>query len=324
MYTTSLVRKAGVGGLRVEGKMVRKLFGYGIRSHASTVPATLNFSLDQLIISIFLTTTQLGVYVVAVTMSRFTALIGASVAKAILPNVASQAEGPERALLSRRLVSATAIMSAIVTLPVLVAAPWLIHLFFGHGFVAGGGAARILLVAAIALSTNRALEAVLRGVGMPLDAGIAEFVALGATAAGLAIFIPLLGLNGAALTSLIAYLVSTAYMTRRATKALKISSFQLLTPDREAVAAVRSRGKGTKRTTAAEPAATPGRRVPAIDALRALASDQSSGVPFFGAKSFEAPSAPAYFAGTDFEPEVAAPFFGDPGSEPGRETGEAP
>lgn len=247
LYAAAHVWRAGIGRLSVDRKTMRSLFSYGIRSHASTVPATLNFSLDQLVISVFLTTTKLGIYVIAVTMSTFTALIGAAAAKAILPNVASAAEGPERARLARRLISATMIMSAAVSLPVVVLAPWLIRLFFGPGYVAGAGVARILLVAAIALSTNRAMEAVLRGIGRPLDAGIAEFVALGATCVGLAVLIPLLGLTGAGVTSLFAYLVSMGYMTQRATKALGISPLALLTPDREAVVAIRTRLRGFAR-----------------------------------------------------------------------------
>jgi O-antigen/teichoic acid export membrane protein len=247
LYVAWLVRRAGVRKLSTDGATMRRLFGYGIRSHASTVPSTLNYSLDQLVISVFLSTTQLGLYVVAVTMSSFTVLIGASVAKAILPNVASHPPGPGRDVLARRLISATLIISALISVPILALASPLITILFGHSFAHAASVARILVVAAVALSTNRALEAVLRGVGRPLDAGVAEFVALGATAVGLATLLPTLGILGAGLASLDAYLVSMVYMTRRATRSLGVTQVQLLTPDADAVTAFAGRVRGLAR-----------------------------------------------------------------------------
>jgi O-antigen/teichoic acid export membrane protein len=132
-------------------------------------------------------------------------------------------------------------MSAAASIPVIALAPQLITLFFGHAYAAGANVARVLLVAAIALSTNRALESVLRGVGRPLDAGIAEFVALGATAVALAALLPTLGLVGAAWASLLAYAVSSAYMLQRTTRLLGIGPVAMLTPDHEVVALVRER-----------------------------------------------------------------------------------
>jgi O-antigen/teichoic acid export membrane protein len=124
---------------------------------------------------------------------------------------------------------------------VFIFTPQLITLFFGHSYAAGANITRILLVGAIALSTNRALESVLRGVGRPLDAGIAEFVALGATVVALAALLPTLGLVGAAWASLVAYLVSNAYMLRGVTRSLEIGPVALFTPDEEIVAGIMQR-----------------------------------------------------------------------------------
>jgi O-antigen/teichoic acid export membrane protein len=235
LYVVYLVRKAGVRSWHWDRKTMRSLFAYGIRSHASTVPTTLNYSLDQLVISIFLSTAQLGVYVIAVTFTSLTVLIGQAVARAALPNVAGLPTGPARATLARRLVSATLVMSTLVTIPLLALTPQFIRLFFGHAFLGGTAVCRILLVATIALSTNRVLESVLRGVGRPLDAGVAEVVALGATAVGLATLLPPLGILGAGWASLAAYVVSMGYMVRQVRRALEISPLKVLLPDREAV-----------------------------------------------------------------------------------------
>jgi O-antigen/teichoic acid export membrane protein len=231
LYVAWLLRRAGVGRLSSDRATMRRLFAYGIRSHASTVPSALNQNLDQLLISAFLTARQLGVYVIAVTMSTMTAVVGGAVAYATLPNVARLPDGPERAALARRMISLALLISAAVSLPVLLLAPLLIKIFFGSAFLGASDVARILMVGAVALTTNRALEAVLRGVGRPLEAGVAELIALGATAIGLAALLPTLGILGAGIASVIAYLVSMAWMTRRATRALGISATRLLNPD---------------------------------------------------------------------------------------------
>jgi O-antigen/teichoic acid export membrane protein len=238
----NLVRRAHpAGGVRADRETMRSIAWYGVRSHSSYVPASLNARLDQLVISVFLSTRQLGLYVVAVTLTSMTALIGGSVAYATLPNVASLPEGPGRVMLARRLVSLTLVVSTIVAVPIGLAAPLLLHGFFGEGFTSAGEVARILVLASIVLSTNRAIEAVLRGVGRPLAAGMSEFVGLGATAVALAALLPLMGLTGAAVASLIAYLVAGGWMLWRATKVLETTAMRLLIPDREALEIVRSR-----------------------------------------------------------------------------------
>ena len=121
-------------------------------------------------------------------------------------------------------------LSVAATLPLLIFTPMLLGLFFGESFRTVANVARVLLVAAVFLSVNRSLEASLQGSARPLDAGIAEFIALGATVAGLAVLLPALGLLGAALTSLMAYGVSTAWMTRRLATALESPLIDLVAP----------------------------------------------------------------------------------------------
>jgi O-antigen/teichoic acid export membrane protein len=236
-----LVRRVVGGPVRADRQTAREIFAYGIRSHAGTTSSFLNQRLDQLVISAFLTARQLGLYVVAVTLTLLPPLLGGSVAAAALPNIASLDTHEEQVLLARRLISFTMIASALLALPFIVFAPLFVKLFFGHAFVAGADITRITSVASITLATNRVLEAVLRGVGRPLAAGLAEIVALGATVVGLATLLPALGLIGAAWASLLAYVVSGAWMTWRLRRVLGVPVARLLTPDRDGVQMVTRR-----------------------------------------------------------------------------------
>ena len=216
-----------------------------MRSNTGTSATFLNQRLDQLVISAFMSASQLGLYVVAVTLTQVSGLVGNAVAYATLPNVASLEPGPERTQLARRLVSFTTVLATLLALPVILFAPLLIDLLFGSAYSGAGDAARLLAVGAIVFATARAVEAVLRAVGRPLAAGLGELIALVATGVGLAVMLPLFGIIGAAATSVIARAISCAWMARRAAGPLGCKPLTVLLPDRsgvdEVIALLRSR-----------------------------------------------------------------------------------
>jgi O-antigen/teichoic acid export membrane protein len=220
--------------LEVDPGLVRGLLSFGARSHGGNVASMLNERLDQLVMSVFLPPVSLGLYVVAVTMTSVTGLVGGSAATVALPSVASADSAGERVRQARHLVGVTLLASVAVTVPVIAALPWLIRTFFGDAYAAAAGPGRVLLLAAVALSAGRVLGALLRAVGRPLDAGLAELFALVATVLGLVLLLPALGLAGAAFTSLGAYLLSSGWMAGRVARALGVSPARLLLPGREA------------------------------------------------------------------------------------------
>ncbi len=224
--------------LAIERGLVGRLIRFGVRSHGGNVASMLNERLDQLVISVFLAPASLGLYVVAVTMTSMTGLVGSSAAMVALPSVASAPTATGRAREACRLVGTTLLLSVSVTLPVIVALPLLIDLFFGHAYAAAIRPGRTLLVATVALSTGRVLGAVLRAIGRPLDAGLAEFLALVATLLGMAILLPSFGLMGAAVTSLVAYATSAGWMAMRVARTLQVPPAMLFLPGREALSPV--------------------------------------------------------------------------------------
>ena len=226
--------------LRYDRATLRSLFSYGIRSHSSNVSSQLNERLDQLVISIFLASRSLGIYVIAVTMTSATYLVGTSISWVALPQIAGLQDGAARTALARRTLQLTFALSVLVSLPVFVLAGPLVRLFFGASFASAAPITRILLVAVVCLGTNRVFEAVLRAVGRPLDAGVAELIALGTTVSGLALLLPTVGLSGAAVASVAAYATSMAWMCGRVGRALALPLGRLFTFDRRDLAWLRA------------------------------------------------------------------------------------
>jgi O-antigen/teichoic acid export membrane protein len=224
-----------VPSLGFSAGLSRQLLTFGLQSHTGSVTWMMNERLDQLVISIFLAPVQLGLYVTAVTMTSLTSLVGSSVATAAFPVVARLDAADQRRDAVRRFVRLTLAVSIAVALPVAVLAPTLIGFFFKAAYLDATGVCRLLMVAAVILSTNRVLGACLKALGRPLDAGLAEFMALGVTAGGLALLLPMLGIMGAAIVSLLAYAVSTGWMLHRVGKALDVSVGSILFIDRRDV-----------------------------------------------------------------------------------------
>ncbi len=223
-----LLRRACAQRPTFDRGFARALFGLAVRSHTSNVSSVFNERLDQLVISVFLAPVQLGLYVIAATLTSLTSLVGQSVSMIAHPVVAAEQPGPARAAMVRRYVRLTILGATAVTVPMIVFTPTVIAILFGHAFAPAATVTWVLLVAAVVLTTTRLVQFMLKAAGRPLDAGISGFVALGATVASLAILLPWLGILGAGIASLFAYSVSAAWTANRAARALGLNSVQLL------------------------------------------------------------------------------------------------
>jgi O-antigen/teichoic acid export membrane protein len=199
--------------------LASELVRFGLRSHLGNMSSFLSERVDQLFVSVVLGPAKLGLYVIAVTLTSLSSFIGSSVALVALPTLAGYPEAARRAA-ARAYVAVTVILSALLTIPLLLFTPQVIELAFGEEFLGATDAARVLLVAAVVLATNRVFGAILRAVNRPLAAGGGDVLALIVTAAGLAILLPAFGILGAAIASLLAYATGTVWSARRVAQAL--------------------------------------------------------------------------------------------------------
>lgn len=212
----------------LERQMLRSLFAYGIRSQTAFITQTLIQRLDQLCISVVLGAASLGIYVVAVTLTSGANLIASTVGLVAFPRVAALPDRKERASAARRYLVIATVLSAMVVAPMLLFTPQLLNLFFGHAFVKGASVCRVLLVASLFLALTFLLTSLLRGLGRPLDVGIAGVVGLVITVVLLGALLPTMGLMGAAIASLVAYAVTAAMMLARVSGALDVSIAHLV------------------------------------------------------------------------------------------------
>lgn len=207
----------------VDRDLSRRLLSFGFRSHLSGLPHLLNDRVDQLVISVALPAHDLGLYVIGATIATVPAFVGAAVAISVLPTLAKPGPASERTAATRRALLLTTAMTLSAAVVLVATMHPLVIAIFGRPFAPVVGVARVLVLAAVPLSLARVLHGVLKGLGRPVDAGISEGGALVVTAVGLAVLLPTVGLMGAAITSVCAYVTSVAIGLRLACRALDVS-----------------------------------------------------------------------------------------------------
>jgi len=229
--TSALILSRHASPLRMSRACGREFIGFGLRGHTGTVFSLLNERLDQLIMSVVLPPAELGVYVVAVTMSALTSMVGNSIGIISFPSVSSLSSLEDKRAAVRHFFQVTLFVSIVLTIPVIVALEYLISFFFGRQFLPAAAPGRILLLGAVALSLGRVASTLLKGLGHPSKAGIGDAIGLGVTLVLLVALMPRLHLMGAATASLVAYSASALWMMSRVNRIVQLSFLDLVRPD---------------------------------------------------------------------------------------------
>jgi O-antigen/teichoic acid export membrane protein len=196
-------------------QVARQGFAFGVKAWAGRLTNVANQRLDQLVMIKFVTSRELGFYVMAVTISGLTNVVATATVGAMSPRVAAG----DHAFAAR----ATRVTLASITLAsaaLFVVVPFIVPLLFGSAFKPVVPMAQILLVAAIPLAGTGMLAEVLSAAGHPGVASRGELIAAVVTVGGLLLLLGPLGGKGAAITSVAAYSVSFAYILRQTTRRL--------------------------------------------------------------------------------------------------------
>jgi O-antigen/teichoic acid export membrane protein len=206
----SVVVLAHHRGVAIEANrtIIRRLLSYGVRSHMGTLSSVANDRADQALISIVLPAVSLGLYSIAGTLPTVVATIGGSLSAIALPTVAAAESDMEKGRRLAQFARSTLFLSMLAALAFYSAAPLLIKFFFGPDFLPATPVTQVLLIAAILFGFNRVTSAGLRAFNRPFSAGAGDILAAVVTILSLTLLVPIWGLMGAAIASLLAYSVN--------------------------------------------------------------------------------------------------------------------
>ena len=194
---------------RYNPTFTREALRFGITGQAGNVFQFLGVRLDLLLVPALLDLRAAGIYVIAVRMSDVVGQVATAAASLVFPKVAAQNDQRSTDLTERSTRTILLVVAATAVL-VAVAGEAVLRVAFGDVYAAGTSTLFILLAAMLPLSVGRILAADLKGRGRPDLVSWAALMTVAATVGLDVALIPVLGIEGAAVASLLAYTSSTA------------------------------------------------------------------------------------------------------------------
>jgi O-antigen/teichoic acid export membrane protein len=154
------------------------------------------------------------------------------VADALMPEMAASQKGDGSEALLARSLRLTIYANLILLGPLWLVAPMMLRILFGPNFVPATSAFRWLLIAAVVWSASAIVIRGLQGFGHPGLTTIARFFSAMVTAGALLILLPRMGITGAAIASLIGYVVLLLVSLFALIYRRQLSFWQYLRPQR--------------------------------------------------------------------------------------------
>jgi len=201
----------------------------GLRGQASILATTLYYRFDVFLVSFFLGPTQVGLYALGVVVSEALWQIPSAVASALFPRTVRTLDdgASDFTCLIMRQVS---VISCVLGVLLVVACPIAIPLVFGERFLPSVAVVWWLMPGTIALSMAKVACADLTARYKTGYSTVFAFIALGVSVPLDLVLIPRMGIQGAALTSSVAYIVDAGLLLAALRYELKVSWKSLLVP----------------------------------------------------------------------------------------------
>ena len=163
---------------RLSRGVAKTLLSYGLRAHVGNVSALDALRIDQLVLALFLTTRNLGLYVAAMTVITGNRVVGTSIGAMCFPMATRSRRGDdlEAQRRFRKLVVATFLLSGLLAATEFVLGAQLLEVFFGPDYGAAGQVLQILAIGSIFMNLRQVYADWLRGRGRLGIVAISEVV----------------------------------------------------------------------------------------------------------------------------------------------------
>ena len=183
----------------------RRLLHYGARSYGVDLFGVLSIYLDQALVVGMLAPHIVGIYAVAISLSKIVSAVHGSVATIMFPRVVGLEPGALTDAIARS-ARLGALVTGAIGIAIVVAGPALVRLLYGADYDPVGPLLPILVLQVVLAGIGQVLLQGLLAAGRPAAAAVNQFVALGLSVPFFLVLVPSLGARGAA----IALLASTA------------------------------------------------------------------------------------------------------------------
>ena len=211
LTTLLLHRLPGAGGGSAAPSW-SPLLRYGLAGHVGTVFQNLNYRVDVFLVALMLSTTDVGVYAVGVSLAEGLLLLPNAMGTVVMQRAARSADEHRATEITLRLSLLVAVAGGAV---LALVSPWLVPAVFGREFEGASTAILALLPGILSLVVWKTFVNDLAGRGFPGVKSTSAAVALVATLLGDVLLIPPFGIVGAAAASSVAYTAAAVVAARR-------------------------------------------------------------------------------------------------------------
>jgi O-antigen/teichoic acid export membrane protein len=189
-----------------------QLFSYGLRSFGISLLTAVAQQIDQVLVVAFLTPAKMGLYAVALAVSRVLQIFQSSVVRVLLPKIAARPVDEVVASVGRA-TRITLVLTTPLCIGVVVLAPLLLGLVYGGKFAGATGVLRVLAVEAIFGGIAWILSQAFLALGKPGIVTVLQGIGVALSFPLMVVLIPRMGLVGAGLSLLVSTVVRVAFVT---------------------------------------------------------------------------------------------------------------
>lgn len=204
--------------------LLKEMIFFGWKPYLGSMTITLNYNLDLLFVGILLTTSDVGIYSVAVTFSILTWMIADAVQYILFPEIAHGSSKSENKNLVTLVAKHTFYLTVLANIFLYAVAWFAIPFLYTEAFSPSLMPLAILIVGSTFFSIAKPISAALFGEGQPE-------IGLQMTAPAVIVnlifnllLIPKYGINGAAVASTLGYIVSFLIVLWKSHKVYGISA----------------------------------------------------------------------------------------------------
>ncbi|WP_173275821.1 oligosaccharide flippase family protein [Paenibacillus sp. NEAU-GSW1] len=194
---------------KVNAQSIRTLAGYGVRSYGTDLAGTMSYYIDQIIVVSLLMPQSLGLYVVALSLSKILNTVQVSVVSVFFPE-ASRLEKQSAIEYTLKVFRLTSIITLALALLALLLSPYALPLLYGASFAKAVPVLEILLLQVVIASGADTLSQGYMAIGKPGRITLLQFGTLAANAALLLLLVPLMEIEGAAISLLLSTVLKLA------------------------------------------------------------------------------------------------------------------
>ncbi|NIJ11446.1 O-antigen/teichoic acid export membrane protein [Saccharomonospora amisosensis] len=189
---------------------LRELLKFGWKVNIGKISSQLNQRIDQTVLAFLVTPAELGKYAVAATLSLSPGVLMLGYSAYAFGNCSRQHDPLRRRAVARTHMRIGFLLTAAIYLPLILYSPELLTLAFGRDYASESSLVQLLCLGAAFFFGAQTTIAALNAMGYPGTSARWQFFGLIITVLGLLFLVPKYGIEGAAWTSVGAYVLYAA------------------------------------------------------------------------------------------------------------------